>query len=157
MKKAFFVLVVLTLCVSAASSSFGQRDSLCEAMALNREVAKLYEQRRYAEAIPYAKKALAIYEKDPGAEHLSTVASLDNLAGLYRRMGAYDKAEPLLKRSISIDEKSLGLEHPNTADSLINLAMLYNAMGTYDRAEPLYMRSLAIREYPSAFQKEKTL
>jgi CHAT domain-containing protein len=70
----------------------------------------------------------------------------NNLAELYRTMGAYDQAVPLYQRSLRIIEKALGPEHPNNANSLNNLAELYRAMGAYDQAVPLYQRALKIIE-----------
>ena len=73
-------------------------------------------------------------------------SSLNNLAALYRAMGAYDRAEPLFRQALEIRKKALGEEHPDYATSLNNLAALYRAMGAYARAEPLYRQALEIRK-----------
>jgi tetratricopeptide (TPR) repeat protein len=55
----------------------------------------------------------------------SYASLLNNLAGLYRLMGAYEKAKPLYLKALKIREKLLGEEHPNTATTYNNLAGLY--------------------------------
>ncbi|MCX5830995.1 MAG: tetratricopeptide repeat protein [Deltaproteobacteria bacterium] len=113
---------------------------------LNQQVLDLYQQGKYAEALPIAQQALAICEKVFGAEHSIVATGIDNLAVLYNSQGRYAEAEPLYKRALAISEKILGPEHPNTATALDNMAKLYQKMGAYDKVEPLYRRSLAIRE-----------
>ncbi len=81
-------------------------------------------QRRYAEAEPLHKRALAIREKALGPEHPDFAESLNNLAELYHDQGRYADAEPLYQRALAIREKALGPEHPSVATSLNNLAAL---------------------------------
>ncbi len=106
----------------------------------------LYAQGRYAEAEPFAQKALELGEKKFGPDHPTTGTFLNNLAELYKAQGRYAEAEPLFSRSLAIDEKALGPEHPDVAIDLNNLAGLYKAQGRYAEVEPLYRRSLAITE-----------
>jgi tetratricopeptide (TPR) repeat protein len=106
----------------------------------------LFQAGHYAEAEPRLNSALAIGEKDFGADHLETATSLNNLAELYRSQGKYTEAEPLFKRALVIREKSRGADHPQTAISLNSLAYLYESQGKYGEAEPLFKRALAIRE-----------
>ncbi|MDO8724034.1 MAG: tetratricopeptide repeat protein [Syntrophales bacterium] len=146
MTKGLFIISILVVVLLAGATAWSDEYTLQKAKELNQEVMRLYQQGRYAEAIPYAEKALTIREKALGPMHPDTATSLNNLAGLYQDMGAYDKAESLYRRSLAIKEKILGPEHPDTASSLNNLASLYNNMGTYDKAEPLYRRALAIYE-----------
>jgi tetratricopeptide (TPR) repeat protein len=110
---------------------------------LNAEVVRLYQAGRYSDAVPLARRALAIREKALGPDHPDVGTSLNNLAGLYVEQGRYAEAEPLYKRSLAIREKALSYDHPDVAASL-NLAELYRAQGRDAEAEPLYKRSLAI-------------
>jgi len=114
-----------------------------EAARLNEKVAQFYSQGRYQEAIPVARRLLAINEKALGPDHPNVATSLNDLAVLYDSLGDYARAEPLFKRSLAIYEKALGPDHPRVATSLNNLAGLYDSLGDYPRAEPLYKRSLA--------------
>ena len=106
----------------------------------------LNAQGRYAEAEPFALKALELSREEFGPDHLQTGSFLNNLAVLYEAQGSYAEGEPLHKRALAIKEKALGPEHPNVAISLNDLAVSYRKWGRYDEAEPLYRRSLAIRE-----------
>jgi CHAT domain-containing protein/Flp pilus assembly protein TadD len=144
--KGLLIFVILGLALLVGTPAWSDEDSPQKAKELNQEVEQLYQQGRYAEAIPVAERALAIDEKYLGPEHPDTATSLNNLAVLYKYIGAYNKAEPLYRRSLAIREKALGPEHPDTASSLGNLAGLYQVMGAYDKAEPLYQRSLMIYE-----------
>jgi len=49
-----------------------------------------------------------------GAEHPSTMTSLNNLAALYCACGKYREARPLLERALEIYEHVLGRTHPQT-------------------------------------------
>jgi CHAT domain-containing protein len=91
-------------------------------------------------------RALDLKEKTLGPNHPDVAQSLNNLAELYRRQGAYAKAEPFYARALDIRRKSLGPNHPDVATGLNNLAGLYWAQGAYTKAEPLYARSLDILE-----------
>ncbi|MFM8922531.1 MAG: tetratricopeptide repeat protein [Microcystis panniformis] len=78
-------------------------------------LADLYRaQGKYAEAEPLYLRALAIREKQLGAEHPHVANSLNNLADLYQSQGKYTEAESLYQRAIAICSEKLGENHPNT-------------------------------------------
>jgi tetratricopeptide (TPR) repeat protein len=54
-----------------------------EAKRLNQQAIKLYQQGKYNEAIPLARRSLSILEKALGPDHPNVATSLNNLAGLY--------------------------------------------------------------------------
>jgi Tetratricopeptide repeat len=60
-----------------------EKEEIIAADQLNQQVIKLYNQGKYEEAIPLAKRILAIREKILGENHPSFAASLNNLALLY--------------------------------------------------------------------------
>jgi len=139
--------LVATVGVENALAQAGAQDAATsDVAAVNAQVVELYEQGKYEEAFPIARKALELGEETLGPDHPGTAKSLNNLALLYQEMGDYAKAEPLFQRALKIKEKALGPEHPDTATSLDNLAALYHAMGDYARAEPLNQRALRIWE-----------
>jgi len=113
---------------------------------LNVQVIQLYEQGKYAEAVPLAQESLQLAEATFGPKHPNVATSLDNLATLYQKQGRYSEAEPLCKRALAIREEVLGLDDPQVAMSLNNLAVLYRKQGRYTEAEPLYKRAVAIKE-----------
>jgi len=113
---------------------------------LNAQVRQLYQQGKYAEAVPLAQESLPLAEATFGPEHPNVATSLNNLAVLYKQQDRYADAEPLYKRAVAILQKALGPDHPDVATSLNNLAELYDSQGRYADAEPLYNRARAIRE-----------
>jgi CHAT domain-containing protein/Tfp pilus assembly protein PilF len=100
----------------------------------------------FTESIRYHEKALEIQRNELGENHHEYARSLNNLAELYRVMGAYSKAKPLLLKALEIMKKVLGENHPDYADGLNNLAKLYRDMGDYSKAEPLYQKAWEIRK-----------
>jgi tetratricopeptide (TPR) repeat protein len=145
MPRGWLWLVVLLMVLLAAPAG-GANSPLEEAGASNQEAVKLYQAGRNQEALPLAYRALEIYEKVLGPEHPVTAANLNNLAMIYKALGAYDKALPLYQRALQIIEKARGPEHPDTATLVNNLAELYRAMGANEQALPLFQRALQIRE-----------
>ncbi|MGJ3251913.1 MAG: tetratricopeptide repeat protein [Elainellaceae cyanobacterium] len=130
----------------ASSQEVTAAEQLAEAEQLGQQVTQLYQQGRYADAIPLAQRVLEILETALDENHPLVATSLNNLAELYRAQGNYAAAEPLYQRSLSIVETALGDTHPYFALSLNNLASVYRAQGNYAAAEPLYRRSLSIYE-----------
>ena len=99
------------------------------ALTLNNLALSYRRQRRYAEAEPLYKRALAVWEKLHGPEHQGVATTLGNLGMLYRDQRKYVEAEPLLKRSLAIREKALPPHHGELGISFNNLAILYFDQG----------------------------
>ncbi len=118
---AIAILVALFLWPAAV---FGQ--SLKFIDAFNR-VDKLYVEGRYQEAIPFAKEALRLSDREFSPDHPITGNTLSRLALLYKTQGRYAEVELLYKRSLAIYEKALGPDHPTFATGLNNLAEQRNA------------------------------
>ena len=85
--------------------------SPAEAQRLNEEVARLYKQGKYDEALPLAERSLSLREKALGPDDTDVAASLNILASLYQDKGDYASAEPLFKRALHIREKALAPDH----------------------------------------------
>jgi tetratricopeptide (TPR) repeat protein len=102
-RQGLYILVIVGLfLVAIPRISYTQEGNLEKAKVLNQKVIELYQQGRYAEAIPVAEKVLAIVEKALGPEHPHVALSLNNLAALYDSLGDYARAEPLFQRALSI-------------------------------------------------------
>ncbi|HEY9870685.1 MAG TPA: tetratricopeptide repeat protein, partial [Candidatus Obscuribacterales bacterium] len=120
---------------------------------------------RYAEAEPLYRRALAIAETALGPNDPSLVATINNLADLYRAQGKYSQAEPLYKRALALAEKAaVGAPTPPSREErplhaqdkpvselelatyLNDLADFYRAQRKYSEAEPLYWKALALSE-----------
>ena len=77
-----------------------------EVAKLKTEVGRLYRAGKHAEAIPVAKRVLAIRKRTLGPNHPDVGEALDGLATLYRALGRYADAEPLYKRALINAENS---------------------------------------------------
>jgi tetratricopeptide (TPR) repeat protein len=100
----------------------------------------------YAEAELLCRRALAICEKNFGADHTNVATCLNNLALLLGATNRLAEAEPLYRRALAVDEKSFGPDSPSVATKLNNLAGLLQETNRLAEAEPLYRRALAIDE-----------
>jgi CHAT domain-containing protein len=98
------IAAVFLLALSDLAAAGAEEGDLAEVQRLNGQVLQHYDAGQYQQAIPLAKRALAILEKASGPEHPDTAAAVNNLAELYRATGAYAKAEPLYERAQGIDE-----------------------------------------------------
>ena len=120
-------LLVLTVCVTGVSClpviepmanaqsqqtiEWSSKQALNRADRLNQQVVALYQQGRYADAIPLAQESLSIFEAVLGTDYPLVAVGLNNLAGLHRAQGNYEAALPLYERALSILENTLGHKH----------------------------------------------
>ena len=109
------LLLILVLTLVFVSHSFGQETFWQE---LNVELADLYRQGKYQEAVKVAERAVEVAEKTFGPHHPRVAISLNNLATLYRLQGRYGEAESFYKLSLDIKERALGSNHPEVATAL---------------------------------------
>lgn len=116
------------------------------AMNLGNLALEYHRQKKFEEAEPLYRHALAFREKFFGPHHATVATGLNNLAILLRDQGKYEEAEALFRRSLWITEKSLGPDHPKVARRLANLAGLALMQERFTEAEFLFKRILAIGE-----------
>jgi hypothetical protein len=64
-----------------------------------------------------------------GAEYLSTLTSMGNLASTYRNQGRWKEAEDLEVQVMETRKRVLGKEHPSTMTSMNNLAFTWKGQG----------------------------
>ncbi|KAF8473485.1 hypothetical protein BDZ91DRAFT_714700 [Kalaharituber pfeilii] len=96
----------------------------------------------YRKAEEMCKVILATREK-LGADHPSTVDTINNIAVVYKQQGKYSQALELYQRTLAGREKSLGVDHPSTLDTVHGMAIVYEEQGKYSQALELYQRALA--------------
>jgi pentatricopeptide repeat protein len=87
-------------------------------------------------------RALAGKEKAFGAEHPSTLATVNNLGSLYSNQGRLAEAEAMYDRALVGKEKAFGVEHPSTQRTVNNLVNLYKNQGRLSEADAVYQRML---------------
>ncbi|MGH7171331.1 MAG: CHAT domain-containing protein, partial [Gemmataceae bacterium] len=91
------------------------------------------------------RKALDIFRKVRGEEHLDTAISYNNLASNLHAQGRYVEAEAGYHKALAIKRKVLGEEHFSTALSYNNVAYNLAGQGKHAEAEQLHRKALAIR------------
>ncbi|KAJ6088404.1 hypothetical protein N7486_009665 [Penicillium sp. IBT 16267x] len=87
--------------------------------------------------------ALAGKEKELGADHASTLETVNNLGILYRNQGRLEQAEQMFHRALAGREKELGADHTSTLRTVKNIGILYRLQGRLDQAEQKLHQALA--------------
>jgi tetratricopeptide (TPR) repeat protein/CHAT domain-containing protein len=108
------------------------------------KIYQLYQQRKYADAIPLAEGLLKRLAAEGDTQYSEFF--LNTLALLYEQQGMYAKAEQPLARVLEIRERTLNPEHPDVANAVLALANAHFWQGEYDKAEPLFLRAVALRK-----------
>jgi tetratricopeptide (TPR) repeat protein len=98
-----------TVAGSVSLSWLAQSNDLAEAKRLNAEVERLLDAGKYDEAIPLAKRALAILEKVLGPNHPDVATLLNNLALLYEAQDDVARAVAFRLRATDISERNIAL------------------------------------------------
>jgi CHAT domain-containing protein/Tfp pilus assembly protein PilF len=133
--QTFRLTFLVWLGFGLSSVAFGQNGATNGFDGLVKQFEKLYQEGKYAEALPVAQQSLTLSEKEFGPDHPNTAESLGNLAMAYRKTGDFKAAGPLYLRSLKIREAVLGPDHLETATSQNNLATYYFSLGDYSKAE----------------------
>lgn len=106
----------------------------------------LYDQKKYADAEPVYRHALALREKTLGVDHADTAVSVTDLALTLKELKRYDDAEPLYRRAIAMREKVFGAEHWDVARSWFRLARMVDAKGDFAAAAKAMENAIRIGE-----------
>ena len=96
-------------------------------------------------------------ERTLGAEHPSTLISVNNLAICLQDMGQLKDAEALYRRALEAQERTLTAEHPDTLGAVSNLANCLKARGQLKDAEALHRRALEAQERTLGAEHPDTL
>lgn len=141
MRAVFFVTLLFF-------NSFNAQESpeLQEASTLSESVVKLFNQGKYDEALPLAKRVLAIREKLLPRADPRISSSLANLGELYLAKKDYKPARETFQRLLQIQEEVFGPDDVNLAFTLDRLALLHFAARNSRETEAAYKRALALRE-----------
>jgi tetratricopeptide (TPR) repeat protein len=105
-----------------------------------------YKDGRWTEAEAAFTQVLEIEKRDLGAEHPSTLVSMNDLALTFWNQGRYREAEELILEVIDTRKRVLGQEHPDTLVSIGSLASTYWNQGRYIEAEELEVQVLETRK-----------
>ncbi|HEV8578444.1 MAG TPA: serine/threonine-protein kinase [Thermoanaerobaculia bacterium] len=106
----------------------------------------LANERRYTEATDVSLKALALYERALGRDHVRLAPVLNNLGEIFNQMGQYEKALGFSLRGLEIRKKKLEPDHPDFNRSYSTLGNIYSNLNRDQEAAIAFERSLAISE-----------
>ncbi|RDW58657.1 hypothetical protein BP6252_13133 [Coleophoma cylindrospora] len=105
-----------------------------------------FHQGKYTDAEKMYREALELRETVLGKEHIETLASMANLAGVLSSQGKYSDAEKIYREALQLKKTVLGKDHPETLTSMNNLANILSKQGKYLDAEKLHREALQLRE-----------
>lgn len=104
------------------------------------------EQKDYDKALVLNHKALAVWEKVHGEDHIDTATIYNNIANVMHAKDDIDSALNMHRKALLLRKKVLGEEHRETAQSYNNIAMMMEANGDLDGALQMHHKALAVRE-----------
>lgn len=147
-------LVSLTACASTphtpsplvAQTESEQIASLQAAETAHEQALSLFERGRYFDALPLAKKAVAIRGGVLGSTHQDVATALTTLGLIYGTLIDLPQAKSLLERALEIRRSAFGDRDVRVGESLTNLATVLYASGDFVSAIQTLEQSLAIRE-----------
>jgi tetratricopeptide (TPR) repeat protein len=148
----FLWLSVTLPTVSARQQKQGDASvALKEAAELSSRVIALFNEERFEEALPLAKRALELREEALAADDDLVQASVLNLAEIYKATKKYAEARRLFERLLTTYQRKVGNDDAGMAALLDKVAVVAFLQGDFDQSEKNYQRALTIRE--TAFGK----
>ena len=145
--KILILLLSATLFLSTFTSYQDQESQeLKEAIELTNSLVKLFNEGKYDEALPLAKRALQIREKLLPRTDARVSNALVNLAEIYLAKKDYNSAKQTFERVLPLQEERFGPTHEKLGLTLDRLAVLYHLLGNTSKAEVMYQRALEVRE-----------
>jgi TonB family protein len=121
-------------------------NELTEATALTQTVVKLFQEQKFDEALPLAKRALEIRERLLPSNDPLIELSLLYLGDLYLAKRKFRESRATYERAFKICELRLGSENVALAPVLDRLAVVYYKDGAKGKAEKAYHSALTLRE-----------
>lgn len=142
----FVFLAGLLLFNSLVSYSSQDSPELKEAATLTEDALKLFNERKYDEALSKTKKALEIRERLLPRTDPRIMNSLVYLGDIYIVKRDFDDAKKVLERAEGILMERSGADNVSRASIWDRLAIIYEKKGDDRKAEELYQQALTARE-----------
>ena len=143
-------ILILLLCARLFSSTFIHQEQespeLKEAADLSASVVTLFNQQKFDEALPLAKRALQIREKLLPRTDPLLMKSIRYVGDLYVAKRDYNSAKQAFERLLPILEEKFGPTDLNLASTLDMLAAVYYRLVDMSKAEIMYQRAVEVRE-----------
>jgi TonB family protein len=144
--KTLTFLFLATLLFATSFNLQQESPELQEATKLNDSAVKLYNQGKYDEALPVAKRSLEIREKLLPKNDALISSSLINLGEIHLARKDYKAAKDVFQRLLQLQEEQFGPDDVNLAFTLDRLAVLHYVARNSRETEAAYKRALALRE-----------
>lgn len=112
--------------------------------SLNSRILRLYNEKKYKEAIVIAKKVVQNTSSAYSDTSYAYGQIITNLGFCYQEIHDYYNAEIFLKQAITLWGKLTGLESMGYAIANSNLATLFSKSNQYNKAETLYIKAMGI-------------
>ncbi|HKG59069.1 MAG TPA: TonB family protein [Pyrinomonadaceae bacterium] len=146
--KRFLVLLLMSLLAGSTviSQTSPETPELAEATELTKSVTKLFNEKKFDEALALAKRALEIRERLLPHNDPRVANSLSYLGDVYMAKREYDNARKTFERLLQVQEELVGPTDVRLANTFDRLALLYYEDSKPAKAEEFYQRALAVRE-----------
>ncbi|MBR6016988.1 MAG: tetratricopeptide repeat protein [Paludibacteraceae bacterium] len=141
MKRTYLILLFCCFCALLSAQT-----PLDYAVELTQSALSAMEDGAYEDAEQDLLEALQLRDDAVGRRHSLYLASLNDLANLYRRMRRYQEAEQYYLSALEIRRSLSGEHHPDYAVLLNNLSALYAEQGRFAEALRMQQQALAIQE-----------
>jgi eukaryotic-like serine/threonine-protein kinase len=99
----------------------------------------------YSQSQSLLTRALEIQRRVLGAEHPSTLGTMQSLSDIYLHQGRYAEAETMLRDTLDTRRRILGPDHPDTLKSMNDLGLVLTAEGRFADAEKVLRDALEIK------------
>jgi TonB family protein len=142
-------LSVSLLCLQPLVVAQTPATTLTEAIQLNQQVVKLFNEGKFDEALPLAKRAAELAEKTGPTEPERQVQAANiirNLAEIYMKKRAYPEADWAYSKSLRLYEKAYGTTDPRLCEMLYSYGWALYAKGDTGGAEKAFQRLVTLRE-----------
>ena len=126
-------------------------------VSLLAQVQNCYREGDFQNSLILCKICLMAYEEEYGPDDIKTMAVVQQLGLLLRKMSRTDEAEPYYHRCLRGFEKILGPDHECTLTQYNNTANLLKAQGKFSEARPLCEKALRGLERVCGLEHEATL
>ncbi len=149
------VMVLTTLCLNfpglarqgkSVDAQVTQSQEVVETDKLHTQVAQLFHEKKFQEALPMAKQVVELREKSLGLANEKTIASLKNLASIYTELNKYGDAVGVRERVLKAEETLYGSSSIKLGDNLTRLGWERLQDNKVGGAIDAMKRNLQIRE-----------
>lgn len=149
MKTLLSIFISAVVFISVSAQTAPSATTSPEAVKLSAEVVRLFQQKKYDEALPLAQKVIEIREKESGKTHLTVAQAWRNLAYIQQQREKLNEAKQAFENALDIYEKNQPLSPADEKNfiELLGIVATYQANdGRIDKAEQKLQRAVELSE-----------